>query len=286
MLGAFALSLPLLGPNRAAVFLTTRFGAHMRQLGPHAALKAIDCGARHKIFIRDIGALEHANGINGIVFEAEVLDHPAARRELQNVIEALRRRRWPLAEAMAKPFALYGLAEDEATGQRLAAEWRLDDYFVEPFEWGRTRLIRNLQQGGRSLCYVGAPRAEATAMKAATLAVAHCPDGLTADTPAQIVLGDKNLTGLVGLFELAAAFEVRQGVNLVTPFGVDLLDVSTTVFLNFSLFFSVVMSHAGLLASAAGSGFAKWEPLPVENSGNSESSPSARVEAESRSISD
>jgi cation transport ATPase len=256
MLGAFALSVPLLGVSRAGVFLTTRFGAQMGRLGPHTTRRALDQGARHGIFIRDPRAFELAPLVNLVIIEASVLRPEPARRHAAELIGALRRR-WPAAAGLSRRFAVHVLAETEAEGRALAEALGFDDYLVEPSALARARLVRDLQMAGRHVCYVGrgdTPR-DAAALGAALLGVAHCPDGVAGESAAKAVLSDPELRGLAGLFELAAAFAARQGGNLFTQYGVDLLDISTTVFLNFGLLYSVLLSHAGLLASAAGSGY-------------------------------
>lgn len=266
MLGAFVFGTPFLGINRAAVFLTTRFGVQMRRLGPHAARHAIGQGVRHGMFIRDVRALELAGLVNTVVIDAEVLQDPAVRSHAAGLVQALRQRPWPAAEALSRRFAVHVLASGEEEGRRLTLELGLDDYFVETSEWGRVALIQRLQQAGRCICYVGRGQAgrDATVLRAAMLGVAHCPGGLADEVPARVVLADAELRGLLRLFELATAFSARQGMNLFTQLGVDVLDVSTTVFLNFGLFYSVLMSHAGLLSSAAGSGFPRPRLVPRE----------------------
>lgn len=263
MLGAFALSVPLLGVSRAGVFLTTRFGAQMGRLGPHTTRRALDQGVRHGIFIRDPRALELASLVNLVIIEASVLRAEPARRHAAELIGALRQRRWPAAAGLSRRFAVHVLAETEAEGRALAEALGFDDYLVEPSASARARLVRDLQMAGRYVCYVGrgdTPR-DAAALGAALLGVAHCPDGVAGESAAKAVLSDPELRGLAGLFELATAFAARQGGNLFTQCGVDLLDISATVFLNFGLLYSVLLSHAGLLASAAGSGYPRPRPV-------------------------
>jgi cation transport ATPase len=260
MLAAFVLSTPWLGVNRAAAFLTTSFGGQLRQLSPHTNRQAIGYAARHGILVREARALERAFLVNTLVFDARVLSASAVRAQAEGLVHALRQRPWPAARLLARPFAVHVLADSDGEGRRLQAELGLDDYFVEPSAAGRATLIQNLQLGGRCVCYVGAGEGDEAAMRTALLAVAHRPHGLLGDTPAAIVLTGEDLLGLPGLFDLAAAFTARQGNNLSTPIGMDLIDISTTLFLHFGLIYSVLLSHAGLLSSAVRARFPRAGP--------------------------
>lgn len=262
MLAAFVLAMPWLGVNRAAAFLTVRCGAQLRYLGPHTARQAIGYGARHGILVCRIAALELASLVNTVVIDARVLADPAVRAGALGLVHALRQRPWPAAQMLSQPFAVHVLADTDEDGRRLQEALGLDDYFVEPSAAGRATLLQNLQLGGRWLCYVGTGEGDAAALGTALLGVAHRPGLPLQDSPAAIVLTDPDLAGLPGLFDLAAAFTARQGGNLSLPIGLDLLDISTTVFLHFGLVYSVLLSHVGLFSCVARAGFPKTGPAP------------------------
>lgn len=263
MMGAFLVGLPLIGFNRSAVFLTTRLGKQMDELGPHTSRQVIMAGLEHGLFIRDLPAFERANTVDAIVFDATLLNQPAAKAVIHPLLTSLRNRQWPrpLTMGMARPLALYVVAEDDETGQALRDTFGFDDYFNEPFDWGRIRLIKSLQQAGRQVCHVGLPGKSDLVLKEAALSVVWCPDGLPAPSSATILLGREHLRDLPILFDLARAFVIRQGSNLLTPLGVDLLDVSTSLFFNYGLFYSVLLSNVIYLVTVSGSGFVKREPL-------------------------
>ena len=158
MLLTFALTLPLLGANHAAAFLTTSFGNHLRTLGPYTVRNFLIPAAEQGIVIKVARALELANLVNVLIFDQNVLADPVARAHAKAVIHALRQRPRLLQRLTAHEFAIYHFvaAGDEAYGQQLTAELGLDDYFVANSTAARTAVIERLQLSGRVVAYVGA----------------------------------------------------------------------------------------------------------------------------------
>ena len=74
---------------------------------------------------------------------------------------------------------------------------------------------------------------------------------------------DPRLRGVLGIFGLARLFFAKQRFNLLAPFGIDLIDISTTVFLHFGLFYSVLLSYAGLLTGMAQANMPKVQPTAL-----------------------
>ncbi|MEZ4681368.1 MAG: hypothetical protein R2932_44850 [Caldilineaceae bacterium] len=72
----------------------------------------------------------------------------------------------------------------------------------------------------------------------------------TATTTAHVVLIEKDLKRLVQLFDMATRFGVSEGFSLGWPLLMDLVDISTTVFIHFGLTYSILFSYSGLLGSA------------------------------------
>lgn len=249
MLGAFALSLPVMGVSRAASFLTTSFGAQMSRLGPYNARQFIGLAAEAGILIREPRALELANLVNTIIFDAEVLADPGQWEALAGLVHALRQRRWPAAEAIGLPFTVFVMTDDEARGAELADALGLDGYFAASGEAGAA-LIESLQANGRLVCHVGRGR------RARPSALLSCAAGtiLEAETSAaQVFLLERSLRGLLGLFELAPVFAAKQKFNLTTPITADLIDISTTIFLHCGLIYSLLFSYSGYFLGLAGS---------------------------------
>ncbi len=263
MVAAFALSTPIMGVNRAAAFLTTSFGAQMNRLSPYTARQFIGFASHHGILIREPRALELANMVNMIIFDARVLDHPSARPHAPGLIHALELRPWPSTDASTQPFGIFVMATSEDQGHRLADDLGLDGYFIEAEGGGRGALVEGLQLGGRTVCYVGTGARDAAAMNTALLSVDVREPSDLSETQAHIVLLDPRMRGLPGVFELARLFIAKQSFNLLAPIGVDLIDISTTVFLHFGLVYSVLLSYTGLLSSVAQAKMPKRPPIAL-----------------------
>lgn len=262
MLTSFVLTLPLLGANRAAAFLTTGFGAHLRTLGPYTVRNFLIPAAQQGIVIKDAHALEAAALINTLIFDQRVFTDPVARASAKATIQALRTRPWLLTGVSPHRFAVYVMVDegDEELARTLVTELGLDDYFAESSVIARAVLLERLSAGGRVICYVGIGEKDEAIMAKAQVAIAWRGVNTMATNPAQVVLLERELHALVRFFELAVAFTAKQGFNLLTPIGLDLVDIATTVFIHLGLAYSVLFNYAGLLLGAAGARFPSPPP--------------------------
>lgn len=261
----FGIALPLLGANQAAAFLTTGFGAHLRTLGPYTVRSFLVPAAQQGILIKDARALEKANLVNTLLFDARVLSTPAVRAQAKDHIHSLRQRPWLMRGVTPHHFAVYLLVDsgEDERARELVAELGLDDYFAETSPVARAELVERLQQGGRFICYVGVGHDDDLVMAKATVAVAQRGLSTLTTNAAQVVLLDKDLSQLERFFELAAAFMVKQGFNLLMPIGFDLVDIATTLLIHFGIVYSVLLNFAGLLLSASQAHPTTLRPQPV-----------------------
>lgn len=263
----FGLLLPFWDPNRAAGLLTMSLGNQMHTLGPYALQNFANLALQHHLLILDGRALETLNLVNTVIIDIALLRDPVLRAQVHDMVHTLRGRTWPVAQIARNAFAIYLLADgDENEAKTVATQAGLDDYFVEPSTGGRVALLERLQVGGRLVCYVGDGTEEQALTKKVLVTVAIPTAAAGTDgsqlnaanrvvarlesTSAQVVLLEKNLEKLPRLFTIAAQFGFSEGYNLTWPLFMDLLDLSTTVFVHLGLTYSVIFSHAGLLLSA------------------------------------
>lgn len=251
MMAAFALMLPFLGVNHAAAFLCTGFGAHMRTLGPLTVRRFVTQAAEAGLLIKDPRALEAGNLINTVIIDSQLLADPIQRAQTKSLIYTLRQRPWLGEGVTPHRFAVYLLVEaDEEAARRLVAEVGCDDYLLEPTIAGRAALVERLQAAKRTICYVGQGANDAAVMEKATVSIALRSVSAIATTPAQLVLLDNDLRHIAHFFTLATAFGAKQGVNLLLPISLDIVDLGTTLILHFGLVYSVLFNYSGLLLSA------------------------------------
>lgn len=255
MMACFALSWPILGPNRAAAFLTTGFGAHLRTLGPFTARNTVLAAAQSGIVIKNVHALEAAAQIDTLVLDARLLRDDGERASLGKLVAALRSH--PALDERANPFAVYLLIEDgdAADLHPLAADIAFDGFIDRLSSWPETNPLDLASLHGRAICYLG-PGSEdrAACMAHATLPVVWGnPEAITDDSAQVVLLGD-DPTVLLRLLELAATFSEKQRFNLRTPIGFDLVDIGTTIFVHLGLSYSVLFNFAGLATAAVYAG--------------------------------
>jgi len=253
MLISFALTLPFLGANHAAAFLTTGFGNHLRTLGPHTVRNFLIPAAEQGIVIKDARALELANLVNVLIFDAQVLTDPLARTHAKRVIQEMRQRPRLLRRISPQPFAIYVFveADEEAIGRKLTAELGLDDYFAETLPAARVELVERLQTGGRFVCYIGTGRDDTLILEKAQVSIAWRGVATLTTNGAQVVLLDRDLRQLTKFFDLATKFASKQGFNLFAPISLDLVDIATTVFMGLDLGYSILFTYGGLWLGAA-----------------------------------
>ncbi|MEZ4620033.1 MAG: hypothetical protein R2867_31640 [Caldilineaceae bacterium] len=265
MLGVFTVLLPFWEANRAAGFLTTSFGSQMARLGPYALQNFAIVALKQNILIYDGRGLEALNLVNTVVINANLLADETLYAQTLDTLAALRCRRLPIQEVTPHRFAIYLLADrDEAATKTLAATLGFDDYFVEPSVIGRAELLERLRIGGRTVCYVGSGDEDTSITNKALVTVA-IPSAHTAaarqsatqdtvarlkSTTAHIVLLEKDLRRLDLLFALATQFGMSEGLSLAWPLLMDIVDITTTVFIHFGLTYSILFNYSGLLGGA------------------------------------
>ena len=237
--------------NRAAGFLTTSFGAQMKQVGPHTLTNFVNLASQQGILIKDGRAFEFSKLINIVVVDASLLRVPAIRAQLKATIDDLRERRWPIQSLSKHPFTLYLLAENDYLDMKeLISEFGFDDGFVEPVLSHRIKLIEQLQQEGRFVCYIGDGTQHGAIMKKTMMSISIGGIATIKEDAAQVVFTDKHLGQLPTFFELADQFNGKQRFNLAWPLLMDSIDIFTTVFVHFGLVYSVLFAYTGTLVSA------------------------------------
>ena len=275
MLATFVLALPFWrDANRAAGFLTTSFGSQMNVLGPYTLQNFVNLAIQQGILIKDGRALELANLVNTIVIDAHLLSEPTLRAQAKALIDQLRERDWPLQKASGHKLALYVISDgDEIATKQLATEFGFDDYFVAPLLADREATIERLQMEGKFVCYVGNGVEDAVIMKKVQVSVSTGGPATIATDAAQIILIDQDLNQLGSLFDIAEKFTSKQRFNIAFPLLMDLIDISTTVFMHLGLTYSLLFAYSGVLISAINAKlplirYQRQESKPVKKSGS------------------
>ena len=133
--------------------------------------------------------------------------HPTVRPETQRVVDALQGHGLELVIISG---------DHEMPTRSLATSLGIEHYFAETLPEDKAGLIAQLQQEGRSVCFVGDGINDSVALKQADVSVSLRGASAIATDTAQIILMDETLNQLPHLFDLSREFEANMKVNLMT----------------------------------------------------------------------
>lgn len=225
---------PLLGINRSAAFLTTFFGAHLRKLGPYTAREFMSNALAQGVVITHPRLLDQAAKVDTVVVDAALLLNPLTRESWQDVVHGL----------MQQQYAVYVVAQEEMPALTLEG---VKGWFSHTSVVEQTQLIQQWQAAGQTVAYVSSAANNEPALQVANVAIMLRKPTQPMVMQPGIVLPENELSCLIPVFALAKTFTQRQQFNLLAPIGVDLVDISTTLFLDFGLIYSVMFTYTGLL---------------------------------------
>lgn len=130
---------------------------------------------------------------------------PTIRPETKEVIEQLHQ----------LGLGIYIISGDHtAPTKYLAEQLGIEHYFAETLPEDKAKLIKQLQQEGKKVCFVGDGINDSIALKQAHVSISFSDASSVATDSAAIVLMHNNLFQLCRLFELATAFQNNMAKNL------------------------------------------------------------------------
>lgn len=215
MLATCVLSTPLLGINHSTAFLTTFFGSHLRKLGPYTAREFMRHALEQDILLTHPQLLDQAHKVDTVVFDGCILYDTVVCGQFGDIAQALRQQQ--------RAVYVFADADDKAG------------------------LIRQWRAEGKTVAYVGSGDKDLPAIQAANLAILQRHQVLMAGNVPHIWLPSADLLSVLKVFALADTFASRQQFNLFAPLGVDMVDIATTLLLDFGLVYSVMFTYAGLM---------------------------------------
>lgn len=163
---------------------------------------------------------------------------PTVRPEAQAIIQGLRKR------GIKQTYIISG--DHDAPTRKLAHDLGIDHYFAETLPEEKANLIEQLQQAGKTVCYIGDGINDAIALKKAAVSISLQGASSVAVDTAQVVLMDQSLNKLCELFDLAADFKR----NMTKTFGLvvapHILSLLGLLFLHFGLLSVIILCQLGL----------------------------------------
>lgn len=178
------------------------------------------------------------NGELGGMIELE----PTIRPEAKQVVDALRHH----------SIELYIISGDqEKPTQHLAQVLGIEHYFADTLPENKAKLIEQLQNEGRSVCFVGDGINDSIALKKAHVSVSLRGATTIATDTAQIILMDESLAQLPHLFDLARKLDENMKNNLLATVIPGLFAVAGVYFLHFGILATTMLYNVGLVAGVA-----------------------------------
>lgn len=165
---------------------------------------------------------------------------PTLREEVREVFKALRDRGLTLGIISG---------DHEAPTKWLAKELGIDNYFAEVLPEDKATLIKQLQEQGHEVCFVGDGINDAIALKVANASISLRGATTVAMDTAQVVLMDGSLRQLPRLFELCSEFKSNARVGMVTTFVPAAACVAGVFFFHFGIYASMMLFNLSLAAS-------------------------------------
>ncbi|ETW93825.1 MAG: hypothetical protein ETSY1_37555 [Candidatus Entotheonella factor] len=136
--------------------------------------------------------------------------HPTIRPEVKEMIAALRQRQ----------LDLYIVSGDhEQPTRQLAQELGIESYVAQTLPEQKAELIAQLQDEGKSVCFIGDGINDAIALKTAHVSVSLNGASTVALDTAQVLFTDGTLNPLLNLFELADDVEANMRRHVVCQFS-------------------------------------------------------------------
>ena len=235
MLITCALTTSALGIACSSAFLTTFFGAHVHKLSPYTTQEMLQRAFDQHLFITNARALIQAQHTDTVIFAAQVVRNHQFNPQLAIVLQTLQQQGMQVyvwwdrtTDSLPAGFDAHVIADNERE------------------EW-----LKQWQTTGKPLCYVhdtnSKPDPELAAAWHVCLRFPPTDGDLCAS--ADVFLPSNHLHALPQLFALSAAFNQRQRFNLLAPIGVDVIDIASTLLLDFGLVYSVMFTYVGQLLS-------------------------------------
>lgn len=178
-----------------------------------------------------------------VAFGAELAGAIEMRSTLRPEVKSI------VAELQERDITIYIISGDhEPATQTLAAELGIDHYFANVLPQDKAALVEQLQQEGRTVCFVGDGINDAIALQKADISISLRGASALATNTAQIILMNSNLEQLSQLFALGTAFDANVNATLFTTFAPGLLSLGGIFFLGTGVHLAVFLYNCSMIA--------------------------------------
>jgi len=164
------------------------------------------------------------------------------RPEAKQIIQDLQNRNLSL-------FIISG--DNEQPTKKLAAELGIEQYYAEILPENKASLIKQLQDNGHSVCFIGDGINDAIALKQANVSISLSGASTIATDSAQIILMDGTLSQLVALFEMAQDLDKNLRTSLIASVIPGLIITSGVLFFHFGIVLAITVFNIGWVVNIA-----------------------------------
>lgn len=133
--------------------------------------------------------------------------------------------------------------------RHLAQRLGIDDVFAEVLPEGKADMIRQLQEAGRTVCFVGDGINDAIALQQADISVSLRGATSLATDSAQIVLMNQSLQQLDQLFEIAYGFNKNLNQTMCLAYIPGSILIAGVFLLHFGMTAALVLYSGGITAA-------------------------------------
>jgi heavy metal translocating P-type ATPase len=169
---------------------------------------------------------------------------PTVRPEAKAVLQALRQ-----DHGIESMYIISG--DNEMPTKKLAQELGIEHYFANVLPQRKAEIIEQLQDAGKTVCYIGDGINDSIALKKAQVSISLRGASTIATDTAQIILMNESLEQLCDLFEFAQEFETTMSKSFNAILTPTFICMVGAFFLDFSVIHTVVLKEIGLTASLA-----------------------------------
>ena len=260
-----ASSIPILGLMSSIAFLYSHPKYKTTIAGSAGVLSVLNFTSQKGILIKDISVFERLAEVDTVIFDYACLQRKngilteeesqsaaqsaAIRPEAEAVIQGLRQRNIKSIIMISE--------DDEASTKRVAEKLGIDHYFAEALPYQAANIIDQLQQEGKSICYIG--HSSAIALAKAEVSVSLRDASTVAIYSAQVVLMDESAKELCSLFDISRQFNTNMKRTFAIVFIPHAIGLFGSLFLHFSILPVLILSYTSFFGGVVHA-MLPWRP--------------------------
>jgi len=163
--------------------------------------------------------------------------HPTVRPEAKSITRQLKQRGLSLVIISG---------DHEKPTQALANELGIDHYFAQTMPQDKAKIVEQLQQQGKSVCFVGDGINDSIALKKADVSISLNSASTIAVDTAQVVLMDDSLEQFPRLFELSESLEKNYKKSLLWDVIPNMINIGGAYFFHLGVYGAMGIYSIGL----------------------------------------